>query len=90
VLEQLAQAFGDEARRPAHYHEQDWSTERFTRGCPVALPEPGALSQLGPALRAPCGRVHWAGTETATESPGYLEGAIEAGERAASEIRARL
>jgi monoamine oxidase len=44
----------------------------------------------GPALREPVGRIHWASTETAVEHTGYLEGALEAGERAAREVLARL
>jgi monoamine oxidase len=47
---------------------------------------PGALSRYGPALRAPVGRVHWAGSETAREWFGYMEGALESGERAAREV----
>jgi len=31
-------------------------------------------------------RVHWAGTETATEWRGYMNGAVQAGQRAASEV----
>ena len=31
-------------------------------------------------------RAHWAGTETATEFPGQMEGAVRAGERAAEEV----
>lgn len=42
------------------------------------------------AIRAPLGRVHWAGTETATRWTGYMAGAVEAGERAADEVLARL
>ncbi|ACY23422.1 monoamine oxidase B [Gordonia bronchialis DSM 43247] len=34
--------------------------------------------------------VFWAGTETASEHPGYIEGAIESGERAAREVVASL
>jgi monoamine oxidase len=37
-------------------------------------------------LRQPIGRVHFAGTETAVEWTGYLEGALESGERAAREV----
>jgi len=33
--------------------------------------------------------VHWAGTETATEWQGYMEGALQSGERAAEEILGR-
>ena len=51
---------------------------------------PGLYARLGAALRAPVGRLHFAGTETAQVWNGYLEGAIEAGERAATEALARL
>ena len=34
------------------------------------------------------GRVHWAGTETATVSHGAIDGAVRSGERAAAEILA--
>ena len=34
----------------------------------------------------PFGRVHWAGTETATISWGAMDGAVQSGERAASQI----
>lgn len=32
-------------------------------------------------------RIYFAGTETATHWSGYMEGAVEAGERAAREVR---
>jgi monoamine oxidase len=90
VLSALVRAFGEEAARPTAYVEQDWSVEPWSRGCPVSNPGPGALSAAGAAaLREPVGRIHWAGTETARRWPGYLEGAIEAGERAADEVLAR-
>ncbi|KAK2082896.1 hypothetical protein P7K49_038132, partial [Saguinus oedipus] len=37
-------------------------------------------------LRQPVDRIYFAGTETATHWSGYMEGAVEAGERAAREI----
>jgi monoamine oxidase len=43
------------------------------------------LTELGPALRGPCGRLHWAGTETAAVTYGGIDGAIRSGERAARE-----
>jgi monoamine oxidase len=89
VLAALARAFGAEAARPSLYVEQDWSAERWSRGCPVSSPGAGALAAAGAdALRGPVGRIHWAGTETARQWPGYLEGALEAGERAADEVLA--
>lgn len=33
------------------------------------------------------GRLYFAGTETATEWSGYMEGAVQAGERASREVR---
>ena len=41
-------------------------------------------------IRAATGRIHWAGTETAVEWTGYLEGALEAGVRAAAEALREL
>lgn len=90
VLSVLARALGSEATRPEHYLEQDWSTEAYSRGCPVGVLGPGALGVAGRSLRQPVGRIHWAGTETATIWTGYLEGALEAAERAATEISGRL
>lgn len=40
-------------------------------------------------LREPVGKLYFAGTETATEWSGYMEGAVQAGERAAREVRAQ-
>jgi monoamine oxidase len=44
------------------------------------------LTGFGPSLRAPCGKLHWAGTETASVWTGYMEGAVRSGERVAQEI----
>ena len=90
VLDALARLFGDEAREPAGYADLDWAAEAWTRGCPTGSAAPGALSRLGPALREPAGRVHWAGTETARQWAGFMEGALESAERAAAEVAAAL
>ncbi|KAH2754026.1 hypothetical protein KXW10_003775 [Aspergillus fumigatus] len=56
-------------------------------GCPCAALTPGVLDTLGPdALRESYGNLHFAGTETAGEWKGYMEGAIRSGERAAAEV----
>ncbi|MCB9528061.1 MAG: FAD-dependent oxidoreductase [Myxococcales bacterium] len=85
VLAHLARLFGEPAARPVRYVEQVWSAEPWTRGCPTGGLPAGGMVPYAAALRRPCGRIHWAGTETARSYCGYLEGAIEAGERAASE-----
>ena len=41
-------------------------------------------------IRAPHGRVLFAGTETATQWSGYMDGAVSAGQRAAGEVLHRL
>ena len=46
------------------------------------------MTACGAALRVPCGRIHWAGTETAVRWNGYIEGAVRSGERAAEEVMA--
>ncbi len=51
---------------------------------------PGVQTTIGDALREPVGRIHWAGTETAVEWNGYMDGAIESGERAAREVIVEL
>lgn len=89
ALAQLSQLFGSEAASPTHYLEQDWSREVYSRGCPVASLPVGMAVGLGKHLRQPVGPLHWAGTETATEWTGYMEGAVDAGHRAADEVIAR-
>lgn len=74
--------------RPLDYAEVDWGADRWSAGCVPGLP-PGALS-AGARWCEPHGRLHIAGTESATRWPGYMEGAIDAGERAASEVLAAL
>ena len=46
----------------------------------------GVLTEFGHALRTPCGRVHWAGTESSAVMCGWIDGAIRSGERAAAEV----
>jgi monoamine oxidase len=44
------------------------------------------LTEFGPALREPCGRIHWAGTETSAKVYGFIDGAVRSGERVATEV----
>ena len=86
VLARFRQYVGDQALSPLQFIEHDWRSERWTRGCPTAIPQPGALSRYGDTLRAPVGRVHFAGTETSDYWQGYMDGAVRSGERAAREV----
>jgi monoamine oxidase len=86
VLGNLARLFGSRAASPDLVAERDWQAEQWTRGCYGGHAPPGVLTQFGPALRRPVGRIHWAGTETARRWNGYMDGAVESGRRAAAEV----
>ena len=89
-VECLVGYFGERARHPIEYLEQDWSAEEFSRGCYGAHFAPGVWTAYGPALREPVGRIHWAGAEYASVWNGYMEGAVRSGEATAREVLAAL
>lgn len=64
-----------------------WVNEPFTRGSYLAF-APGDISAHWQALFSPAGRLYFAG-EHATVYQGYMEGAVESGQRAAREIIAK-
>ncbi len=77
VLDQLVALFGPRAASPLGVLIQDWSSEPFT-----AAPGTEHLTDYStyghrvfqrPSL---AGRLHWASTETATDAPGHIEGAL--------------
>ncbi|HEX9833830.1 MAG TPA: flavin monoamine oxidase family protein [Mycobacterium sp.] len=87
VLAAVAERFGDKALTPVDYVEQNWTIERYSGGGMIAHTPPGVLTEFGPALREPCGRIHWAGTESSALMYGFIDGAVRSGERAAVEVR---
>ncbi|KAL1861237.1 hypothetical protein Plec18170_001752 [Paecilomyces lecythidis] len=66
----------------------DWVHDEWSGwGCPSTALSPGVLDTLGgDALRESWGNIHFAGTETAGEWKGYMEGAVRSGQRAANEV----
>jgi len=90
VIRQFVRVFGDERARSevVGYFEKAWHDEEFsgggysnTCGCGVMT------SPHWPELRrADGGRVHFAGTELADAWMGYMDGAIQSGEREAHAI----
>ncbi len=88
AIASLVRFFGPEAADPIAYDDNDWLTEPYTHGYVGHMP-PGVMTRYGHALREPCGRIHWAGSETAVEWAGYLEGALRSGARAAQEVAMR-
>lgn len=86
ILAGHARLFGERAARPQRFVERVWADEEWTRGCYGCLMTTGGWTEFGRALRAPIGRVHWAGAETATVWNGYMDGAVQSGERACEEV----
>jgi monoamine oxidase len=82
----FARHFGDRAKTPIAYLDHVWEHDPWSGGCYGAFMPPGVWTKLGSAIREPQGRIHWAGTETATVWSGYIDGAISSGKRAAAEI----
>jgi len=88
VIASLVKFFGPMAADPIAYEDNDWLTEPYIHGYVGHMP-PGVMTRFGHALREPCGRIHWAGSETATEWAGYIEGGLRSGIRAAREVAVR-
>lgn len=89
VLSAVVERFGDKAASPIEYLAQDWSVEKYSCGGMLSHAPPGVLTEFGRALREPCGRIHWAGTESSAVMYGWVDGAIRSGERAAAEVLGR-
>jgi monoamine oxidase len=89
VVRELVDRFGDKARSPIGYHEQDWSVERYSGGGMISHAPTGVLTEFGGTLREPCGRIHWSGRESSAVMCGWVDGAVRSAERAAEEVLAR-
>lgn len=94
VVAQLVRIFGPEAASPVSVLTHDWSEEEFTfgpRGSGAAGPEgrgdlQSAYGNPAYARGAWGGRLQFCSTETGRDSPGHIEGALEAAERAVGAI----
>ncbi|MEL6984923.1 MAG: FAD-dependent oxidoreductase, partial [Actinomycetota bacterium] len=87
IEHQLAALFGPDAPAPTDVVIHDWRAEADTT--PIGTDGSTAYQLFGhPLYQTPTfgGRLHWASTETATVSPGHIEGAMASGERAAAAI----
>jgi monoamine oxidase len=85
----LREAYGEGAQNPAEFTIFDWHEQPWIGGC-VSSPGPGLLTEVSEALREPVGRIHWAGTERSPVWLNYMEGAVQAGQAAASSAIAAL
>lgn len=90
VIRHLTRLYGDAAQRVTDYTDFAWGNDAFAPGGPNPAVGPGAWTSFGRFLREPVGRVHWAGSETADETSGTMNGAILSGRRAATDVAAQL
>jgi monoamine oxidase len=90
VVGTFARLFGPRAANPLDYVDRVWADEEWTRGCYGCAMPTGAWTEFGPALREAIGSLHWAGAETGTVWSGYMDGAVQSGQRAAAEAMAAL
>jgi monoamine oxidase len=86
----FAALYGDTALEPIDYVDHRWGAEEFAPGGPTAAVPPGSWTKYGQWLRKPVDGIFWAGTETADQWTGFLDGAVRSGQRAAAEVDAYL
>ncbi|MCV7176701.1 flavin monoamine oxidase family protein [Mycolicibacterium sphagni] len=86
LIDELVRHYGNKAAKPEFYIDGEWSDRQWTRGCYNANLGPHVWTSYGSALSAPIGVIHWASTDTATYWSAYMEGAVDAGERAAQAV----
>jgi monoamine oxidase len=83
MASQMVQLFGS-ALEPGEQHYQDWATEPFTcSALDRTSPRAEHAGTANPMLRRAQwdGRLHLAGSETASGGAGYLEGALQVARR---------
>lgn len=89
VIAQATRLFGPAGARPLHYTECDWSREPYTHATPGQLAAEVEQPAYGhPLLQTAYyqDRLYWAGAEVSPRHGGYLAGAIEAGQAAATRL----
>jgi monoamine oxidase len=87
ALKELVDRFGDEARHPVDYVEQNWTHEQFQSGC-VPRPVPGLITSVKDAFTRPIGRLHFAGADTSHVWQGHMDGAVRSAQRVVDELTA--
>ena len=81
----IGDVFPGSAREAIDYASVSWPVEPYSGGAWMA-PRPGQVVPYWNALREPAGRIHLAGEHTDDLYPGYMEGAVRSGRRAARTI----
>ncbi|XP_046560310.1 probable flavin-containing monoamine oxidase A [Haliotis rubra] len=86
IFDLLESVLGPNVRQYLDFVQKDWSKEPYNGGCFLKSLIPGTTKYFNQDLREPFERIHFAGTETATIWCGFMNGAIQSGFRAATEV----
>ncbi|WP_255294972.1 flavin monoamine oxidase family protein [Bacillus sp. AFS041924] len=88
ALNDLSYIFGSEVFNEFLIgYSHDWNEFPYSGGAFVMF-KPDQIKELGQFISTPEGRIHFAGSHSST-TPGWMEGAIEAGIRTAYEVNNR-
>jgi monoamine oxidase len=90
VLESLGTYFGDAATKPSEYVDVLWAAAPYTRGAYGSYNPPGVITSFAATTGNPPPGVHFAGADWSPQWPGYMDGAIRSGEKAAEAALAAL
>lgn len=87
LLSRLVPHLGKRVLQPVDWQEKVWHQDPHCGGGYLAYPVIGTTEEgRVPMPHEPVGNLHWAGTETASYYAGYIEGAVQAGNRVAEEV----
>lgn len=89
ALRWLGHLCGEAIPAPILGRSIDWNADPYSQGGYASRRRTGAWRDATD-LFSPAGRVHFAGTETATEWRSFMEGALQSAERATKEVLADL
>ncbi|XP_076441574.1 putative flavin-containing monoamine oxidase A [Babylonia areolata] len=86
IIDLLEDVVGPGVQNFVDFRQRDWSREPYNGGCFLKSLMPGTTKYFNSVLRETEDRIHFAGTETATVWCGFMNGAIQSGYRAATEV----
>jgi monoamine oxidase len=89
-IELMVAVYGEGAQSPLFYHEMLWPEQPWQLGAPTTFVPPGAFASTAVGRQRPVGRIHFAGTEAAACYPGFMEGAVRAGNASARALTTAL
>lgn len=90
VLQDFSYYFGKDAIAPAQFFHFNWNDQSLTGGAFTSYLPPGVWTVYGAGWREPVENIFWAGTEASDRWPGYFDGAVRAGLKAAADVEGQV